>query len=135
MKGAAGTLGATDVQQKAAALEAAIRDDLAAETIEPLLAECAESYRQLCAELDAILEKPASPPNDAASNVVDSATQTALLSEFRVQLRSGDIVCLSLLNQNSGLLRDMLGKEFKAFETAVNAFDFESALTILDRLK
>jgi two-component system, sensor histidine kinase and response regulator len=134
MKGAAGTLGATDVQQKAAALEAAIRDGLAATTIESLLNESAESYQRLCTNLNTVLENQANPPNTDSSGTVDSATRSNLLTELRVQLRSGDIVCLSLLNQNTNALREILGKDFKEFETAVNAFDFEGALAILTPL-
>jgi two-component system sensor histidine kinase/response regulator len=133
-KGAAGTLGATDVQQKAAALETAIRDELAATTIESLLNESAESYQRLCTNLNALLENQANPPHTDSSGTVDSATRSNLLTELRVQLRSGDIVCLSLLNQNTNALREILGKDFKEFETAVNAFDFEGALAILTPL-
>jgi len=133
IKGAAGTLGAIALQKKAAALEAAIRDELPMATIEPLLNDCANSYRQLSAHLDAILAAPSSQADTPPPPVIQDAARDSLLSELRSHLRSGDIVCLNLLNQNIAMLQEILGHDYRPFETAINSFDFEGALTILDR--
>ncbi|RIX46777.1 MAG: PAS domain S-box protein [Rhodocyclales bacterium GT-UBC] len=135
MKGAAGTLGATDVQKKAAILEAAIRDELPMAAIESCLIDCAQSYEQLCTDLAPVLNIQEVPANSATAPAIDSTARFSLLNDFRIHLRSGDIVCLSLLNRNSGALREILGSEFKAFESAVNDFDFETALSLLGNLR
>ena len=131
LKGAAGTLGATAIQQAAASLETAIRDQQAAIVIDTLIADCAARFTELRAALHVVL--PVETPTLADSSTVlpDEATRLALLSDLASQLKEGELGCQAIVAQNTALLKHELASRFPAFMAAVNAFDFEAALALL----
>ncbi len=131
LKGAAGTLGASDVRQTAAELEAAIRD--LSGNIEPLLSACALAYTALREHLQPLLPPPPPPaPTAATEPAVNRPGTRKILLELRHRLNDGDLSAQSLLAEQIPLLHEILGDGYGAFEAAINAFDFEAALARLD---
>jgi two-component system sensor histidine kinase/response regulator len=131
LKGAAGTLGASDVRQTAAELEAAIRDQSG--NIEPLLSACAAAYEALSTRLQPLLPSaPAPVAAEPATPAVNRPGTRKILLELRHHLHDGDLSAQSLLAEQIPLLHEILGASYGAFEAAINAFDFETALARLD---
>lgn len=131
LKGAAGTLGATAIRQSAAELEAAIRDQVG--DIEVLIETCAAAYTALSYHLQALLPPPAAVlPEPASSPTVNPPGRRKTLLELRQRLHDGDLSAQTLLAEQIPLLHEVLGDGYAAFEAAVSAFDFETALVKLD---
>ncbi len=126
MKGAAGTLGATVVQQHAAALELAIRQQLDPHEIESLLAATQTSYQRLHDQLHAVLGQQAAHTSPAEN--IDPSFAQSLVKTLQHQLAEGDFSAQSTLQQNALLLEKLFGPRYPIFERLVNEFDFEGAL-------
>jgi two-component system sensor histidine kinase/response regulator len=125
LKGAAGTLGAVAVQEAAAALEAAIRDQLAADIVDGLIEKTAGVYRALSQQLLALPTPTSHPP-------APQPGKPGLLDEIRCLLDEGDVDVQALVRQQSVALGHLLGKNFFAFERMIGRFDFEAALALLE---
>jgi two-component system sensor histidine kinase/response regulator len=125
LKGAAGTLGAVAVQQAAAALEAAIREGKEIARIEPLIDQTASLYRQLQAHLQACQFTP--------QPVIAPAQSQLTISRLQRLLQDGDVSAQDLFSEQNLLLRAVLGDHFDRFERLISSFDFEAALTVLNR--
>lgn len=130
LKGAAGALGAQEIQKLAAELESAIRDGLPPSTIEEQLKEIQGHYTTLSRQLLALLGQ-----TETANTALAQPEQHAgLLAELRQQLNEGDMSVQDLLLQNTEAVHALFGSRFKAFEERVSTFDFESALTLLEQI-
>ncbi|MDD2743214.1 MAG: CBS domain-containing protein [Rhodocyclaceae bacterium] len=129
IKGAAGALGASRIQQSAAALEAAIKESLPATAIAPLITHTAGLYQQLQAELAAQKD-----PSSAAvlTPVIDKGRTQAILKTMRRQLTSADFAATQTLQTHGALFQQLFGEQFEAFSNHLSHFEFESALEQLN---
>ena len=129
LKGAAGSLGASELQQSAARLESAIKEALPVSEIKPMIGETANLYRKLQLALAAL--KPGSnvsteiPANDenAAGMIVQS---------MREQLGNADFAAIKTLDEHPDFFARLFGEQQKHFKNHLNNFDFESALAMLE---
>lgn len=125
LKGAAATLGASAVCTSAAALEAAIREAGNEADTETLIENCATSYRQLGQALAGLL--PEEPLQEAVSPPIIQE-----LGKLRQLLHNSDFSAQKLIAEQTPALKIRLGTRYPAFANAVDNFDFETALTLLD---
>jgi two-component system sensor histidine kinase/response regulator len=127
LKGAAGTLGAVQLQVLAAALEADLRAGLAgaalAERITALDQEWAGFARALAAALPAPPAAPVAP--------VDWPELGRTMARLEALLAEDDMSANAAYQQNLGPLRAAFGDELKVFEARLDAFDYAAALAWL----
>lgn len=82
-------------------------------------------------ELPAGAEPPAPAPSPAPA--VDPAQLAAFVRQLRPLLLRSDFAVMSLWPQGELVLRPLLGEQLGEFRAAIEAFDLEHALTLLDR--
>jgi polar amino acid transport system substrate-binding protein len=132
LKGVAGNIGAKDVQQAAAALESACREDRASEEIEQLLDTVDAALSPMLAGLS-VLEQPETA---ASTREVDPEKRDALLSQLRDLLEDDDTDACEVIEE----LEPLSGTGDHAtvlqrLSTAIGEYDFDQALTELDTLE
>ena len=120
-------IGAVGVQGAAADLEAAIREELGAATIDTRLEAVAGA---LAATVSAILQLPeeALPVEDPAP---DMQRVAELLGRLETMLAEGDVAVMRVARESGGLLRAGLGANAVRFEQALDDYDFSNALALL----
>ena len=135
LKGAAANVGATQVRETAAALEAALKEGAAPERVDALLVDGLDAVQAAHAALQTAL--PAPPPAAATTGtIVDLAAARADLAELEPLLRGHRLVTTARLQP----LRESLGGHpasalCDTLVAQVNAFDFRQALATLAQLQ
>ena len=132
-KGVSGNIGATRLQELAAAVEKAIKDKECTEIIDGLLSPFADAHALLIKGLQEALPtaKSAGEP-DATAAPVDREQGVAACKALAELLGNDDSEALDLLDLRSELLRGILGaNEFRSIEKALKDYDFEKALILL----
>ena len=130
LKGAAGALGAAEIQKIAAQLEMAIRDKIEMSATEVLLKNTEQIYGTLSQQLHALLDTAALPDPEQAL----PQHHARLLADLRKQLHEGEMSAQELIEHQTETLRALFGPRFRLFEEKVSAFDFEAALALLDEI-
>jgi two-component system sensor histidine kinase/response regulator len=125
LKGAAGTLGAIEVQHLAAELEQAIirEDDI--ESIRVLAAEIESTQHALCARILGEPDKLARP-GDKQDDAVNMA-----LDRLYAMLAADDMRVLDTLREYTPLLKPVLGETLIEISRDIQGFEFAHALTRL----
>ncbi|MDO8960211.1 MAG: PAS domain-containing protein [Rhodocyclaceae bacterium] len=135
IKGAAGTLGLTDLASAATELDAVLhngRDNLNAPLLAPLLATLGETLKTL---QTAVASLPAETNATAAPTRATPAEIQDLLDRLERLLAADDITVADLLAERRALLRQVFGAEATALERQIDAFNYQAALDILRSLK
>ncbi|OOZ38304.1 hypothetical protein BOW53_15990 [Solemya pervernicosa gill symbiont] len=131
LRGVAGTLGATEVQQHAKELETAIKEGSESVEIERLTT-LLESKMQLLAEaILACLPEETSQPFSAE---VDWMAVKHLLSDFKPLLAMSDADANILFEANAGLLKNALGSLGKTLEKQIDSFEYQKALVTVEQV-
>ena len=131
LKGLAGTIGATALQQHAAALETALRSGAQPETVAPLM-------EPLQAALDTLItmlrqQLPESPQSanpgstSAAADVPAASAAWALCRDLDRLLQQADPAALEVVRTHAAALQQVLGDAFAPLQQQVQDFDFEAA--------
>jgi PAS domain S-box-containing protein len=149
LKGVAGTIGATPLQQVAAELELAVRMQAPPERINASLAEMGARLDALVAALLPQLEPalattgpsaapnvapsaaPGAVPNMAPGAVPFAAQHAQVLQRLAELLAQDDPEAAELLAAQEPLLRQQLGPRYEAVAAAIAAYDFEAAAAAL----
>jgi two-component system, sensor histidine kinase and response regulator len=133
LKGVAGNLGATAIQQCAAALEQGLRSGLAPHLVQEALPATAQAVQQLLVALRQVLDPlvgvaPAVPaPWSAAQD--QAAAQT--LQAIQQLLRADDAAAQELWHSHRSVLHRLVHRATEV-EAAIEGFDFEQALALLE---
>ncbi len=130
LKGSSGTVGAIALQAAAAALEIACENDAPAEEIASLLARTEAELATVMAGLATLAASPTTTVAPLAE--FDAAAAEALCARLAELLAYGDSAAADLLSDNDALLSAALGNGYGPIRTAINGFDFETALARLD---
>ena len=127
LRGAAGNIGAVQVQQAAAALEQVLRDnpsgaerDAAAQAL----------HAHLCAlfvSLDVLGEAPVPTP----PSPVQALAPAAAIEQLAVLLAAGDMACYHLLVEQAVVLQAVLGEAYRPLTALVESFRYEEAAALL----
>jgi two-component system sensor histidine kinase/response regulator len=126
-KGAAGNLGAIDVQREAGVLEKFVHDRATRSAI-------SAQARSVQARVDALasgLAVPSATPAAAPAEGVDRARLEAVCERLDQLLTSTDSEALDLMERNARLLGAAFPEHFAKLEGAIRSFDFDLAATTL----
>ncbi|MCM5677975.1 response regulator [Schlegelella sp. S2-27] len=129
LKGLAGNVGATGLQQRAQTLEAALHAQGDAAAVDSALAALEPQLSALVSALQRAL-----PPEHASSEVaaaVDPDRLQLVCARLEKLLSASDADAADLLEGEAPLLRAAMPGHFSRIEQAVRDFDFDQALTIL----
>ncbi|MGY0197193.1 response regulator [Leptothrix sp. BB-4] len=130
LKGVAGNLGATALQQHATELEQALTTGVPLATIEPLRERLAGA---LAALLDGLARQlpddPAEPPTPAAA--IDRARLREVARLLDRQLDEGDAEAQDTAAHHAALLSAALGEQHHRFTHAISRYAFDEARTML----
>jgi two-component system, sensor histidine kinase and response regulator len=151
LKGVAGSLGAETIQQHARELEVQCRRlaelaahpeadkppalpsplDLTETTVDALQARITRMIEGLSRRgADALQEVPEASEPSANESVAFGALKTRLVE----LLMDGDSLARSLSIEHASILRPVLGGQYQAFEQAINNYEFDVAIEILNRV-
>ncbi|MCP1618752.1 HPt (histidine-containing phosphotransfer) domain-containing protein [Pseudomonas otitidis] len=124
LRGLAGSLGAHGLKVQAATLEQALADAAEPERIEQLLTELEPPLLALVGAIEAQQREAAAPPPAA---VDDSAALARTCRQLARLLEEDDPRAARLLDEQAGMLRSAFNEGYGALESAVRAYDFETA--------
>lgn len=130
LKGSAGLIGAQLVHDQAVLVENAIADgaDSAA-----LIEQLDVLLRETCAGIDNLLQEHGDKAAKNEPPAVDPAQLRALIEELVGLLREGDGAAIDLVEKSATILASALGvPTFQMIAAATHAFDFETALDVLE---
>lgn len=126
LKGAAGMLGAQQLQQTAAQLEAA--------SCALPLAPLEQALQRLLREIDQLLSAAGGAPAPGPTASAGAPAQPMLLQHLARLLEDGDGAAIDVLEQSAAALTASLGVEvFEEVTAAAQQFDFDAALARLRR--
>ena len=126
-RGVAGAIGALEVVHLAAELERAIRGREPYRTIDGRL----EDLRIPLAELIAALECALPSKEERAPAVVDTELLRNVCSRLEALLVAGDAEAADVLGEHADLLHAAFPRDYARLDSAVAAFDFDSAVAVL----
>jgi two-component system, sensor histidine kinase and response regulator len=135
LKGVAGMVGAKSLQQHAAQLEAAIRENHARLDIEQQIIHLDHEMLATFAALSKVLSSnpPAATVAVAPVVALDRVEVQAMIDQFARFLRQYDGEALDLLSEASSLFSAALGLEaHRRIVRAIRQFDFDTAHAILE---
>ena len=126
LKGLAGNIGAAELQEQAAAVERGLDEGSAVDDLLP------ELDRELARQVAAISAALPPEPGLVPAADIDPQQRDAVLRELRALLADDDARAERLLQEHAALLAGALPRQFRAIQAALNQFDFERALVLLD---
>ena len=133
LKGLAGNVGASELQETARQLEDAIRNDSG--EAERLIEPVRNALSQVLMSLDKLHVQTQEASNTETSESFDPDTLRQLLSELKALLEDDDADAVSVLDtineQMPGAYRKF---NLAGLEKLVGQYDFEEALTVLDKI-
>ena len=130
LKGSAGLIGAQLVHDHAVLVENAIADG--ADPAE-LVTQLEVVLRETCGSIDNLLHEHGDKIAPGESPAVDPAQLRALIEELVGLLREGDGAAIDLVEKSAAVLASALGvPTFQMIAAATHAFDFETALDVLE---
>ena len=130
LKGVAANLGATAVQAQSGELEAAIRAATPVAQLRPQIEALDHAVERLLAMIGARLPMLLESPLGLSHS--DPTALAGLGDRLLRLLQDGDPMAQTWVAEHGGLLRQTLGTSWSAFETALQQFDFEQALTMFE---
>ncbi len=131
LKGLAGNIASADVAQAASAMEQALRNQTDVPASPALLADLAAVLDVQMGPIRVALQECTEPMPAGAATSVDAQTLADLCQKLETLLRNDDGNAERLVNEHAAALRAAFGSHFLPLQTAVNAFDCELALTVL----
>lgn len=130
LKGSAGLIGAQLVHDQAVLVENAIADGA---DVTDLVSQLALLLQETCGSIDDLLRKHGDKVSPNEAPAVDPAQLRALIEELVGLLREGDGAAIDLVEKSATVLATALGvPTFQMIAAATHAFDFETALDVLE---
>ncbi len=134
LKGVAGNLGASGIQDAAGQLEAALHDGRERPAIDALLAALTARLGALIASLERALPPAAADAGDVEAGDERAAPMAvgAVRARLAALLRDDDPAANAVLDEHAILLREAMPAQYDALVAAVRGFNFGEALAILE---
>ncbi|KRB90560.1 MULTISPECIES: Hpt domain-containing protein [unclassified Duganella] len=130
LKGSAGLIGAQLVHDQAVLVENAIADGAESAA---LLTHLTVLLRETCGSIDDLLREHGDKVAPGETPAADPAHLRALIEELVGLLREGDGAAIDLVEKSATILASALGvPTFQMIAAATHAFDFETALDVLE---
>jgi signal transduction histidine kinase/CheY-like chemotaxis protein len=135
LKGVAGNIGASSVQQAAGALELACHEH-EADTIEPLLATVSAALGSVLEALQSLTPGPDAVSQESAQDATpDPEAISRLLKNLRVLLEDDDAEAADIADQLGSVTGNISPPLLKRLSSAITAYDFDAALGTLTELE
>jgi len=133
LKGVAGNLGASAMQESAAQLERALSQQVAGPVLAEALRDTTDELAHLCAGLRATPGLMPAAQQGVGFRPNPEQTQAALLAldKIKTLLQADDAGAVEVWEAHAATLRTLLVRAV-AVEEAINGFDFEAALGLLE---
>ena len=129
LKGTAGTLGAIELQGLAAKLESALREGQPQAVTGPLTELLRERLTRLVNDIEAALV----PSDQARDSLVDQDQLMAVRAALAAQLAEDNMLACQVFEQHGALLKAAMPDQYRALSQAIENFDFEEALALLNK--
>jgi two-component system sensor histidine kinase/response regulator len=127
LKGVAGNIGATELQQLAVDIETAIKNHQSFETINPLLDELFLPLMTLITELEQKL-----PVQQALiAMTVDQAKLKVVCDDLLYMLSNNNGEATDIIEENGDMLSSAFPNHYRYISDGIKSFDFETALIAL----
>jgi PAS domain S-box-containing protein len=131
LKGMAGTLGAGELQERAARLEQALKQGLPAAEVESAAGQAEEELARLVAALRTALPREAEAEAAAPPSDLDWARVREVVGRLEELLSVDDAEAIDLFEQEAALLRPALGKGAEPVAQALQNWNLVEALAAL----
>ena len=131
LKGIAGTLGATRLQEAAMVLEAQIRAGTDPKTIKNNLTTMESILADLISAIDSNL--PVEALKNASGEINDEQFEE-LKSRLSTMLKNLDFAAVKLAHENEAILRKRLGSRYSKIKIAIENYEFEEASNLLSQV-
>lgn len=131
LKGTAGILGATLVQERATALDAALKDGTDPARIEADITAVDDALKPLVAALLASMNEATAP----APATIDWAALRQLFDELEPLLAAGNTESNGLMEAHVGILKTAFGQRATELDKCIDHFLYPEALDILRQLR
>jgi two-component system, sensor histidine kinase and response regulator len=129
IKGSAGTIGATVLQERAADLDKILREGGNREKIEAFLTPFDTALHALITDLEAKL-----PPENVSAPVSVERNELARVCRRLVGLlRDDDAAAADLIEEKAAFFNAAFSDDFPVIKESIEAFDFEEALASLEQ--
>lgn len=128
-KGIAGTIGAIRLQECAADLEHSIRQHQPSGIIDAALMLFSVSLSDLVIGLEKFLP----PEPDLQLSVIDKVKLATVVEKLGALFRDDDATACDVFEEHAELLQGAFPTDYSSLRSAIKIFDFESALSILER--
>jgi len=132
LRGLAGNIGASGLQEAAGRVEMAIAQAQPRETVDALLASMAQTLAAIVQPLAATLGDTASASIPPQGDPATKARIGPVLQKLRALLDEADPEASDYFNTNSQMLRAALGEAHASVQAAIGDYDFEEALNTLE---
>jgi two-component system sensor histidine kinase/response regulator len=133
LRGSAGNIGATEVQQRAEVIETALRLRQPRSAVDQRLAELRGPLAQLCEQLQQKLPSAGKKSTPKAQRLlpVDAAQLKIVCDSLEKLLQDDDAAASDLLHDNQDLLSAAFPKRYAALAADIQSFDYDLALVVL----
>ncbi len=131
LKSLAGNIAASEVARLAGAMEETLRSDTGADVQSAALDSLAATLGAQIAAIHKALPPDSGPAAGGQAVAVDLQRLVQICNELETLLRNDDGNSERLLKEHAPLLRAAFASHFVALQAAVNAFDSERALVLL----
>ena len=128
-KGVSGSIGATVLQQHAAALETALRERQPLAQLTPLL----ETVSRHLDEIIGHLQTGLPPEPHHAPVAIDAVQLKQVCDGLALLLRENDGAAIGVLDEHTAMLRTAMPEAYGDLDQAIRDFDFDLALDLLQR--
>ena len=140
LKGLAASIGADDLTSVAAELELAFRNgtDGKDDAVQDMLARCALELKAVREVLEPLFAEQKAAEQTAAPAIpkLDKEAASRLLQELRGLLAEDDSDAMRVVEENRAMLQALFeARDLNLLVEAVQRFDFENALSLLDKAK
>jgi PAS domain S-box-containing protein len=132
LKGTAGTIGASLLQERAAVLESGIKEG---RDIGELQAPMAAAQQELERIVRALAQALPREPPAAVAATMDWAEARRVVTRLEALLADDDAEALDLLDKHAALARAAFGPQASTIERSIADFQFQEALTTLRQVK
>ncbi len=133
LKGLAGNIAATDLVRDATAVEQVLSKNLDAITLVPMLLQLENTLNAQIAAIRMALPADTPVAQDAGSHTVDTHKLAEVCEQLGVLLSNDDGNAERVLAEHANMLRMAYPRHFSDLQAAVNRFDSERGLEILQQ--
>ncbi|OGK08074.1 MAG: hypothetical protein A2W80_10890 [Candidatus Riflebacteria bacterium GWC2_50_8] len=133
LKSCAGNIGAVSVKTLAERLERSCKSGIPLGALTELINETAAEINSVRNELEKVVAQPSKQTLEQRQPDYDKARFETVYRHLHTLLQESDSEAISLLDQNRQIMLAALGDKFDELTKLVRSYDFEAALSLIDK--